>query len=145
MFASAITAGTPGVKANAKSVRAGLPVGPITTIIDGAMVTFTPQGAAVLKNAAGSTVNQFLIVDVLACSGLNPVNVPHGASFQVNPETPAFPVVLFSDTTASIDTDRVNRIMAAHEAGYLAANGEALPADPCAWDSCMTWESAALR
>jgi hypothetical protein len=46
---------------------------------------------------------------------------------------------------ASIDTDRVNKIMAAHEAGYLAANGEALPADPCAWDSCMTWESAALR
>ena len=38
-----------------------------TVMVDGVVVSFSPQAVGVLVNAAGSQIDQFIIVDVLAC------------------------------------------------------------------------------
>lgn len=45
--------------------KSAAPVGPV--LVGGLNVTFTPQGAVVLKNSAGQRIKGFEIVNVLAC------------------------------------------------------------------------------
>ena len=55
------------IKLKASAVRKASAVEGTTVIVDGAVVSFSPQAVGVLVNAAGSPINQFIIVDVLAC------------------------------------------------------------------------------
>lgn len=117
IFASGITTNVAGVRKhltvkNLRSASSSTPTAPpMTTFINGTTVTLTPQGAIVLKNAAGAAINQFMVIDVLACPSVTPVMG----------EAPGGNISGLAVNLTSIDTSRVKKIMEAHEAGERAA------------------------
>lgn len=50
-----------------KKMKKGMLLRNYNNSVGGLSVTFAPQGVQVLKNAAGSTIKQFIVVDVLVC------------------------------------------------------------------------------
>lgn len=61
---------------------------PVFTMVGGLQVSFVGQGVAVLKDLSGSAIDQFMVVDVVACIPqvtLNPMML-HSESIHINPD-----------------------------------------------------------
>lgn len=58
-----------------KMAKKGTRLAPISTFINGMLVTYQVQGIQVMKNAAGGKIKQFIIVDVLVGTPLSPAAV----------------------------------------------------------------------
>lgn len=83
---------------------------PATVSVGGLTVTFTPQGAQVLKNAAGSYVKKFMVVDVLACLPTTGTVAARAAL-----DTSHVPVTVTDD----LAQQRLAKIMRAREAALM--------------------------
>lgn len=61
---------------------------PVFAMVSGLNVSFSPQGLAVLKDLSGAAIDQFMVIDVLACVPqvtLNPAML-HSESIHINPD-----------------------------------------------------------